>query len=493
MEPDSNGAARPLGGLWEWARAAIAAVCAVGAAALGLARGLLVDLLVISGIVLVVLIVIREARRPDVVIEEISLPDKLKELGYSGHVASMRLIDAVNQLTSETLRRTDLDKKTVLTAVSQQFDLVEPQSGLSLRTISNAIDAVFPARKRRVAGEFVCTDAQCSIPNMQLRMRVSTGGDVAIASAGRIGDVSEAGVEAYFRKSAVELLKLLDPIVIAERLAAARLGEAEFGSPEGVRLEAIRISRALTRNGHGDDARAAALLGGMYAEMGDGRAAAYWFAEVERRAGPRERALIGTSLYLWSTMAMGRDDAERSAKLLRAKQIFAEEAAAGRLDPSYFAWRAYTLEALDDDDGAEAVYAEWVTRRPEDAHAHLFFGLLLARQARRDGAGADMESPIMRIEEALALDPYSHHAHNEIGNLLVETDRPSEAIGRYADAVRSMPDEPVLHRNLAYAVFLASERGGDETCALVSAEEREGLPDAATRGFRRFSQACAEP
>ncbi len=241
-------------------------------------RTVVVDSLVVGALVLAVVVAFREIARPDTVIEEIALPKTLSDLGYSGQVAAMRLVDAVNKLNDEALRLSDLDEQTSLIPSSRQFELVETQTGLSLRTVSALVDSLFPGRRTRVAGEFVCLRKACEVEDMQLRLRVFDGSTLKVTTAGPIGAVGAIGekatedrIEDYFRRSAVELLKAIDPIVITERLAASATAEPynpEFGDQRPVREEAIRLSKALVRRGHEDDARAAALLGQIYSVTG---------------------------------------------------------------------------------------------------------------------------------------------------------------------------------------------------------------------------------
>ena len=45
----------------------------------------------------------------EIVIEEIEVPESLTKMGYSGQVASLRLWDALQRITEETKKNSDLD------------------------------------------------------------------------------------------------------------------------------------------------------------------------------------------------------------------------------------------------------------------------------------------------------------------------------------------------------------------------------------------------
>jgi tetratricopeptide (TPR) repeat protein len=443
---------------------------------LGFARTVLVDTLVVAAIILIALIVHREIWRPDTVIDEIGLPENLSKLGYSGRVAAMRLVDAVNQLNDEAQRFSDLNEKTSLVPTSRHFELVEPQTGVSLRTISAAVDLLFPNRRTHVAGEFICTDSACTIPNMQLRLRVFRGNVLDIATAGPIGPVDDEGdIESYFRKSAVELLKAIDPIVIAERLAASAAVvpyDPEFGDQKAVWNEAIRIGKALVRRGHEDDARAAALLGQMYSMSGEPREAERWFVRVDSLASPAERAIVGTARYHWGVMLA--DTPEAREKLNQAADLFQAAEADGGLHSSFLVWQGLTLEELERYPEAEAVYEKLTREEPENSGAMFQLAMLIASRAQSDNDPELMRDAIGKFEVVLDIDSTHYAAHNEIGHLLMALGEPVAAVRRYAHAVSLAPGDKILQANLSGARDAAMQSDREATCALLSPDAEEG-------------------
>lgn len=452
-----------------------------------LLRAIVVDSLVVGAIVLLVAVGWREVMRPDTVIEEIVLPKALSDLGYSGQVAAMRLVDAVNRLNEEAQRLSDLDQETSLIPSSRQFEFVESQTGLSLRTVSAAIDSLFPGRRTRVAGEFVCPKKACKIEDLQLRLRVFDGSELAVATAGPIAvigeNATEGAIEDYFRRSAVELLKVLDPIVVAERLAASATAEPyvpEFGDQGPVLEEAIRLSKSLVRRGHDDDARAAALLGQIFSLSGNRVEAERWFARVVTVARPEEAPLVATAEYLWGEMLDRESEGipEAKEKWNNAARIFAASAENGELGSSYLMWQGLTLQELGDFDDAKAVYERWVAAEPDDPGARFQLAYLLANPTRTLGNSAATETAIEAFKFVLDIDPTHYTAHNEIGVLLSNSGRPVASLEYYATAAFLSRNHPVVADNLRFAVenAVVADRAG--ACALIA-------PGAGTQALAR--------
>ncbi len=438
-------------------------------------RAVVIDALIIAAVVLAVTVGYREVMRPDTVIEEIALPSDLSDLGYSGQVAAMRLVDAVNKLNDEAQRLSDLDEKTSLIPSSRQFELVEPQTGLSLRAISAAIDSLVPGRRTHVAGEFVCAKKKCKIEDMQLRLRVFDGTKLAIATAGPIGaigeEASEGEIESYFRRSAVELLKVLDPIVIAERLAASATADPyvpEFGDQRPVLEEAIRLSKSLVRRAHEDDARAAVLLGQIFSLTGRTAEAERWFTRVADIATSDEAPLVGAANYNWGEMLDGKPEATEKWKT--AERIFATSASDGRLGSSYLIWQGLTFEELGRFGDAEAVYQSWIAAEPENPGAHFQLAYLLSNQALAGNDPGRMEKAIEAFQAVVDIDPTHYRAYNEIAVLLDRLKRPVEALPYYVTADSLTHADPVVAENLRTAAAQAVTEHREETCALVPAD-----------------------
>ena len=96
-------------------------------------------------------------------------------------------------------------------------------------------------------------------------------------------------------------------------------------------------------------------------------------------------------------------------------------------------------------DEAGAIYEQLLTEGPEHADAAHLLGLVRFRNN-------DFESAIRLIGDALARDPENPIYHANLGNVLKDSGRLSEAIAAYRRALALRPAYAEVHNNLGYAL-----------------------------------------
>ena len=118
---------------------------------------------------------------------------------------------------------------------------------------------------------------------------------------------------------------------------------------------------------------------------------------------------------------------------------------------------------------AEPLYAAVLATEPDHPDALHFLGVLKHRQ------GASEEA-IALIRRALALAP-SPGAHNNLGNVLLQSGQPEAAVAAYRRVVELRPDDAAAHHNLGIALQ-AIDRPAEAGIALeraVALEPRQAL------------------
>jgi tetratricopeptide (TPR) repeat protein len=131
---------------------------------------------------------------------------------------------------------------------------------------------------------------------------------------------------------------------------------------------------------------------------------------------------------------------------------------------------------------------------PGNADARYGLGLTLLRAGDVDGA-------IVRLEEALRIDPNHARAHDQLGYAYgLRSDFP-RALEHYESLVRLQPDDPLAWRNLAIVRFQVGRlaeaaEGTTRALALAEASGREDLIPGLReqeRAFRAAASGAAEP
>jgi len=348
---------------------------------------------VLNGLLLVSLVAligfaVVELRREVVVIDPIRLPETLRQMGYSEDVAAHRLWDEVVRINESTPTAKD---RVALQPASQQMDFEPPGAGVSLQEVVQMLRPFLGLEETRIAGEFICMTTECKPEGLALRLRVFRGSRMKIISLPPIGErTDEAEIDRYFRAAALEVLREIDPYVVAFFLYQTDKAAA--------RREALQLIAPT----HPQRKWALNLLGFIAADSGDHDTAIGWY----RRA-------------------IAADEEDQFAI-------------------AYNNW-GNALRAKGDPDGAITKYRRAIELDPENAFAYSNWGNALSDKGDLDGA-------IAKHARAAELDPESGFAYNSWGNALYNKGDLDAAIAKYRRATELDPEDALAYFNWGIAL-----------------------------------------
>ncbi len=443
-------------------------------------RTVLLNISFLIIVIVLVPLIIGQFQREQVIIEPIAVPDMLANSGLTATVVANRIWDGLSDV--KLAARTSKDTVASLPD-SRRVEFSFPDSGLSIESLIFHLRRLFNAYETRIAGEFVCGDADCSAGQLRLRLRVIREG-VDIVDLPPIGDKQE---RACFNDAATGILGILDPFVA---IAAAS---------ETQPLKARILARRLIRSHHKDARWAHNLIGLVRANAGEGAAA----REAFRAALTLDpdflpaRINLGNSLFESGDMTGARqayqEVRDREPRNVLAAEGFAEpllaagnrsaavkayldaaeldpvdpryftkagriEIAAGNpaegvklltraleLDPGYlpaFAELGAMYLVANDNVAAEKIYRDAADYAPENAEAQGRHGLILA--ILHDWAGA-----ALRYEQASALAPETVAYRREHAVMLQKLGRHDEALAQLEDVAKRAPDDAATYLAMA--------------------------------------------
>lgn len=399
-------------------------------------RTLFLNALFLVAVIIIVPILVGQFRRDQVVIEPIAVPEALAEQGLTPEVVASRIWDGLSDVAAAA----KTSKETIAAIPdARQVEFSFPDSGFSIESLVFHVRKLFNAYETRIAGEFVCGDADCKREGLRLRLRVVRD-RVDLVDLPPLGARDE---RSYFAEAASGVLGVLDPFT-----ALAALAEAQP-------LKATILARRLIRSHHKDakwahnligtirmneedypaaieEFRAAlaldadfkpahANLGNALAESGDaaGARAAYetlrrldprsvfaaeGFADLAMAAGDREAAIRHLlDAAEWEPLSPRYLAKAGKFELDAGRQKEGEEflTRALEIDPGYlpaFAFLAANHLVNEDYEAAEKIYRDAADYTPDDAEAQMSHGRMLAILHRCGDA-------IARFERAVSLAP----------------------------------------------------------------------------------------
>ncbi|UPY35131.1 tetratricopeptide repeat protein [Sediminicoccus sp. KRV36] len=216
-------------------------------------QALLPRLVSLVGGLILLFILVDELQRDGIEVQPISVPPRLIEAGLNADVVALRLKDAILHLQDtvggEPRRRTGAD------VGGTHPDFTVPLTGLSLRSLANALRGLLGIPERRVSGE-ITLDGEV----LRLRLRLSGQGVIA--------DVTAANPDALIRAGAPEVWRVVQPILYAWWLSSEAPSEAQMretltemalhaGSDRQLqRTIQLLLARSLARTGEAEAALA---------------------------------------------------------------------------------------------------------------------------------------------------------------------------------------------------------------------------------------------
>jgi tetratricopeptide (TPR) repeat protein len=461
------------------------------------ARAITVNVLLLVALVTIIGVTISELRRDMVVIDPIRLPEPLRQMGYSEDVAAHRLWDEVVRINEST---PTAKGGVMMLPTSQKMDFEAPGAGISLQAVVQMLRPFLGLDETRIAGEFICRTTECKPEGLALRLRVFRGSRMRIISLPPIGDrTDEAEIDRYFGAAALELLRELDPYVVAFFLYQTDKAAA--------RREALQLIAPT----HPQRKWAFNLLGFIAADSGDNDAAIGWY---RRAIAADEDDQFAIAYNNWGNALRAKGDPDGAiAKYMRAIDLdpentfaysnwgnalsdkgdldgaIAKHARAAELDPeSGFAYNNWgnALYNKGDLDGAIAKYMRATELDPEDALAYFNWGIALDDKGELDGAIAkymrateldpkdagaytnwgialrakgDMDGAIAKFIRATKLDPKNAFAYFNWGGVLGNKGDLAGAFAKFLRATELDPEYANAHFNKALALQMLSRAG----------------------------------
>jgi tetratricopeptide (TPR) repeat protein len=464
---------------------------------LATARAITFNSFVLVALIAIIGFTIAEVRRNVVVIDPIRLPEPLRQMGYSEDVAAHRLWDEVVQINESTPTAKD---RVALLPASQQMDFEAPGAGVSLQAVVHMLRTFFDLDETRIAGEFICSTRDCKTEGLALRLRVFRGDGMKIISLSPIGErTGGAEINGYFHTAALELLRELDPYVVAFFLYRT--------DKEAARREALQLIAPT----HPQRKWALNLLGFIAADSGDHDGAIGWY---RRAIAADEEDEFAIAYNNWGVALRAKGDPDGAiAKYQRAIDLdpenafaysnwgdalsdkgdldgaIAKHARAAEIDPqSGFAYNSWgnALYIKGDLDGAIAKYMRATELDPEDALAYYNWGIALDDKGDLNGAIAkymrateldpedaaaytnwgvalhasgDMDGAIAKFMRATELDPENAFAYFNWGGVLGNKGDLSGAFAKFLRATELDPEYANAHFNKALALQMLSRAG----------------------------------
>ena len=309
-----------------------------------------------------------ELSRDEFLIEPIALPKAVSDRGYSPEVAAHRIMDAIEAIQQEA---TTFKVRGEVLPESRVIDLAVPGVELSLKSIVRYMRAFFGLPETRIAGEFVCGDANCGREQMSLRLRVWQD-EVRIIRLEALGNDSE---DSYFAQAAEKVLLHTDPFVIASLYY--RKDEAR----------ALGIAQQLIREDHRDKRWALNLIGLIHYNDDGFEAALAWYKKATE-VDPDFAIAYSNWGNALSALGNHGGAVEKYRKAVALDPDYAT---------AYLNWGA-VLAKQDDNAGAIDKFQRAIDIKPNYATAYANWGSALAKLGDYSGA-------IEKYQAAVAIDP----------------------------------------------------------------------------------------
>ncbi len=394
-------------------------------------RALLVNLVFFLGFFLLVPALAAQLWKNQVVIEPVSVPAALAQMGITPDVAANRIWDGLKDVEAAA----DTAKSTfVAVPQGRAVDFSIPQSGLSLDSAMSQLRQFLNLFETRISGEFVCATPTCEPQHMRLRLRV-------LRQTTSIIDLPEVGTtdsRNYFRLAAEGIFSELDPFV-----AVAALSKT---APD----RAVVLARQLVRRRDPDAAWAYNLIGEI--EMNRARyTEALNDFEAAVALAPKlievqvNRALALANLGRYGEAQSLLDAAGRSAPGSLA-------VAKGRASVAYM--QGDREQAVD--------YFLLAANLEPDEPRHLVLAGRVELELGKTAAGA------AHLNDALAVAPGNAEALEALGNLYY---------GKYSEPP-DFPSAAAMYRNWAQFDPQNTEAWFSLGNALVATGEHQGALDA---------------
>ena len=381
-----------------------------------------------------------------VVIEPISVPASLADLGMTSDVVANRVWDGLQDL----VREAQTAKATIVAVPQgQHFDFALPQSGISIASVMSQLRDFLNLYETQISGEFICATTACSPDGLRLRLRVIKGSAVVID----LPEMGQSSMRDYFHMAAEGVFNELDPFVSIAALAKTQPNRA------------IVLARQLVRERAADAKWAHNLIGeldmnqGLYDEAKAEFDAALMsdphFFEAEVNLG---LALAHLGQFDTANAAIKAAD-QRNPSRVEVAKAFASLASMRGDKPAAVTWllRASDLEPLEPKHLVLAAQTEIDLGRKADAETHLKAALAIAPGDAgaletlgnlyfgKYGDPPDYAAAVVIYRNWAQYDPQNTEAWFSLGNALLSNREYQASLDAYDQAMQLGQNDDRIH------------------------------------------------
>lgn len=337
---------------------------------------------------------IKVLRSDDMVIDAISLPKNIKELGYSEDGAALILSDNIKRIREAA--KSD-DMQLAIKAKFEEVDVAVPLEGLSFSSMIRLLRQTFGLPQNRLMGDFVCPSEPCLSSNMELRLRLLKG----VGAPEAFATIKGVSHDAILQTAAERFMEKTAPMALTLYL---------YNDGDERKAEAMALAQRIAASN--SDERLAALN------------------------------LIGVELL----ERPGKNPADLKASITYFQQMVEENSS---IAMAYTNWGA-ALSALGDKAGAIEKYKQAIALDPTEAQQQHNLGVVLAEQDKHAEA-------IAAFEQAIALDGNALNSYTGLGTSQLKTGDFAAALKTFERATALNPDDADIQFNLGIAADKAGK------------------------------------
>lgn len=351
--------------------------------------------LVASGTVIFGGMAVHQAATNDsIVVEPISVPSAFEGKGFSGAIATQRILDevsAIQSLSNTRKRAVGIADRPLGDSVA---DLETPVGGVNFKSVANVIRQAMGKKVIRIAGEVVTRDGKEGSKTFELRLRRLPDRKILA------GVESDGAPDDLFRLAAYALVESFDPYT------AARAYYRKKDIPNARRL----INVCLTNDDPEDDKWVWLLRAQMDSDQGE-------FDDV--LADANAALQLDTKFphgYFWQSLALR--ERKETDKALRAAE---EGIRLGPKFPGNYVQKGRALRDLGRHDEAIQSFDMAIKIDPSFQNAYNQAGLTLLKLKRWKEAAE-------RFEHAIHLEPETAVFHSNLAEALQGQGRSDAAL-----------------------------------------------------------------
>ena len=421
--------------------------------------------LIVTLILLAIFLVLWETfRDAGVMLEPILVSQEIADMGYTPDIMARRLKDSTNVYHTDEVTNI---KETILRYRYHELDIVLPEVGISIKSVSSYLRDLFGRNITSVSGEMLYHEAKDQI---SFRLRLNSE-----QIFGVFENFNEMGIITLLNNAGYKLTKRVNPYVLAlyhykndEEKKALEIVNYIFKNLDKDKIDYVRAinlkgvihyyndqyEEAISEYERAIDFNSSYAAsynnwGGVLAKKGDYHGAIEKFKEA-KKADPDNAS---TYVY-WCGALAKKENPDWKAAVNKCRKAL-------KLDPknafAHFNWGIALVSKKEPDwQGAIEQYMEALKLDPKNAFAHLNWGVALVSEREPDWQGA-----IEQFREALKLDPNNISARIYWGFALMGKREPDwqGAIEQFREAVKLDPNY-VSARNY-WGIALMSKREPD--------------------------------